>query len=404
MDELYKTSEKLTRLEDLRFKRGLLDELECNCRLIEVSGARGVGKTTLLLQKVILLNNQNPGEAIYVTLDDPYFFNNTIYDLAEEFLNYGGKYLFLDEVHKYPEKHKGYDWSSELKNIYDKYPELNVVYSGSSVLQLYKGNGDLSRRRVNYHLPGLSFREYLEFNEIIKLPKYSIQDILDNHQAIAKEITSQVKIIPQFTKYLKHGYFPFYNEAPDHYLPRLKEVISVVLESDIPMVVEITYETIAKLKKLLAVVAGSVPYVPNLSKVRGDLYIADQRTLLKYMNYLEKAEMIMLLSKKAKGKQVMRKPDKIYLNNPDLLKCFEERPEIGTVRETFFMNQIQEVADLRYPEKGDFLVDEKYVFEIGGKNKKKDQLKGMKNAYYAIDGIELGFGQTIPLWLFGLLY
>ena len=404
MLQQFETSNKLINKVSLDFKRYLFSKINWKSRLIEINGARGVGKTTMLLQKAKLLNQEKANCAIYFTLDDPLFFKQSIIDVADEFSKYGGKYIFLDEVHKYPSKYENYDWSAEIKNIYDTKPELNIIYSGSSILKIYKGQGDLSRRRVIYKLGGLSLREYLVYNKIEKFDSYKIDELLENHIQIAEHITEKINIIPHIRKYFDTGYYPFYNESPEQYFIRLKEIISVILETDIPSVADISYETIMKIKKLLAVIANVVPYTPNLTKTGRDLYITDHRTLLKYLNYLDKAELLILLSEEARGNQILRKPDKIYLNNTNLLKCLDIKPKIGTVRETFFINQLINYHSITTPTKGDFMVNNNYLFEIGGKNKGRKQIKNNNTAWLVLDDIEIGFGNVVPLWLFGFLY
>ncbi len=404
MQKLFEISNKLLDNTSSVFKRSVYNDI-WQGRLIEIRGARGVGKTTAMLQRAKELTRENPQQAIYITLDDIYFFNHSIIDVAETYSKYGGKYLFIDEVHKYPAKYKNFDWSAELKSIYDQYPELNIVYSGSSVLQVYKGRGDLSRRKVSYKMQGLSFGEYLSLNKIYTAKKYKIDEIIQNHVEISKEITSTIKVIPHFKQYLQEGYYPFRNEMPDKYCERLREVISVIIETDIPAVSEISFEVITKMKKLFAAISTSVPFTPNLTKLATELYIADYRTLYKYLNLLETAELLKTLSKIAKGQKMMRKPDKIFLDNPNLLNCIaKENANIGNVRETFFINQLSYIADIHTPPKGDFLVNDKYIFEVGGKNKDYKQIANIENSYLAIDDIETGFGNRIPLWLFGFLY
>ena len=406
MVSLYEVSNRLIRGVETRwFRRPLFNKLNPDSRLIEISGSRGVGKTTLMLQKAYEINLHAPGKVLYTSLDDPWYYSNTIIEMARGFDRDGGKYLFLDEVHKYPPKHKDNDWSSELKIIYDQQPNLRVTYSGSSIIKLNKGKGDLSRRRDTYNLPGLSFREYLEFNNVYKTVPVTLEDITSRHTELAGDILSEIKPIPLIKKYWTNGYFPFYNENPEKYNERLKSIISVILETDIPSVADIPIEAIIKMKKLLAVVAGSAPYTPNLSKTGSELFITDARTLLKYLNLLDQSELISLLGKESRGNQQLRKPDKIYLGNPNYIQCFTSKdPDPGTVRETFFMNQLSAVADVKNAKKGDFLVNDNLVFEIGGRNKKPNQTKDIENAWMCLDDIETGFARTIPLWLFGFLY
>ena len=405
MEEIFNYSNKIINEVNPGFKRYLFQKINWNSRLIEILGARGVGKTTLMLQRAKLLNAEVPNQAVYISLDDRLMFTHSVIDLAEELEKYGVKYLFLDEVHKYPPKQKGYDWSAEIKNSYDRLPGLKIIYSGSSVLKIYKGHGDLSRRKSSYRLAGLSFREYLALNGTGTYNDFTLTDILQSHQEISQAITKEIKIIPHFREYLKTGYFPFYNEDPPSYYERLNSILNVIIETDIPAVSDISFETSLKLKKLLAAIASSAPYVPNLLNLRNQLFVADQRTLLKYLDYLEKAEVVSTLTRKAKGNKIMHKPDKIYLGNTNLfysLIITGEKP--GTIRETFFNSQLNVAHQLRMPQSGDFMVDDVYTFEIGGKNKTAKQIIDTTQAFLVLDDIENGVFNRIPLWLFGFLY
>lgn len=403
MDSLFEQSQLLINRTEAVFRRGLYGLINWDYRLIEINGARGVGKTTLMLQRAKDVAAANPQNVLYLSLDDPFFYNHNIIDVADYFLKFGGKYLFVDEVHKYPAKNPGQDWSTELKIIYDRYPDLYVTYSGSSLLQLYKGHGDLSRRKCRYNLPGLSFREYLVWQKHINTSPFSLSEILGKHQSIAPEITEKVRILPLFNDYLKHGYYPYYHEAPEHFCYRLRDTINVILEQDIPAVASFSYENHSKLKKLLAILSEASPFTPNLTNLRSELFIADQRTLMNYLNALEKAELLNMLEKDTHGMKKIQKPAKIYLNNTNLLYClFQDKPNTGTLREIFFLNQLKEKHKVRYPGSGDFLVDSKYTFEVGGKTKNTKQIPP-KNGFLAIDHIEQGFANKIPLWLFGFL-
>ncbi|HED37490.1 MAG TPA: AAA family ATPase [Ignavibacteria bacterium] len=405
MQNLYEISNKLINRVKTGFKRSLYSEIDWQQRLIEITGARGVGKTTLMLQKAKELFDKNPPAVIYISLDDTYFFNNSMIETAEQFQKYGGKYMFIDEVHKYPAKHKTYDWSAELKNIYDRYPELSITYSGSSIIELYKGHGDLSRRKTSYKLNGMSFREYLEMNNTLKLPAITLQDVIDKNPVISADISDRVKILPHFRNYLSTGYYPFYNENPEQYNQRIKNIINVILEVDIPSIAEINYDTTGKIKTMLAVLSTSVPYTPNLTKLSDSLQIGDIRTLYKYFYFLEKAELITLLNSNAKANKLFQKPEKIYLSNTNLINAISpEKNETGTIRETFFLNQLHYLHEINYPKKADFIINNKYTFEIGGKNKTEKQIKNIENSYIVQDDIEIGFANKIPLWLFGFLY
>ena len=405
IQEIFAYSNSIINKVSLDFKRYLFNEINWESRLVEILGSRGVGKTTLILQKAKELNAMKANQAVYLSLDDKLMYTHSIVDLAEELLKYNVKWLFLDEVHKYPPKLKDYDWSAEIKNAYDRYPDLKIIYSGSSLLKIYRGQGDLSRRKSSYRLAGLSFREYLKMNGIFSSESYTLDDLIENHQIFSEAVTRKFKILPHFKNYLENGYFPFYKEDPSSYFARLNTILNVIIETDIPAVSEISFDTSLKLKKLLAAIATSVPFVPNLVKLRKELFIADQRTLLKYLDLLEKAEVISTLMQRAKGNKILQKPDKIYLGNTNYLYSLEMPvKETGTIREIFFESQLRVLYQLRLPSKGDFEVNNKYIFEVGGKNKSFDQIKDLSNAFVVSDDIENGVYNIIPLWIFGFLY
>lgn len=404
MDQLFEISNRLIKRISPDFKRGRYAEINWNNRLIEIKGSRGVGKTTLMLQKAKELT-ENGKNVLYFSADHPYFYSNNLLDTADKFQKYGGEILFIDEIHKYPQKQKQNDWAQEIKNSYDALPDLQLVYSGSSILQLYQSVGDLSRRKTTYFLNGLSLREYLIYNQKGQFEKYSLNEIIENHVEIAQEISSRIKILPEFQAYLKHGYYPFYNESPESFIQRLGDIINVIIDTDIPYVSEMTQETAHKIKQLLAAVSSSVPYTPNLSNTASALYIADQRTLIGYLNYLEKAELITTLGARAVGNKILNKPAKIYLNNTNLMYAIDkQQANIGTIRETFFLNQLRYLFPVSYPKTTDFYVDNTYHFEVGGKSKQKNQKKELPNSFIAKDDIETGYANVIPLWLFGFLY
>lgn len=403
MEQLLEISNRLINACDSSFKRYAFSRINWSHRLIEIKGSRGVGKTTLMLQKAKALQDNNK-HVLYVSLDHSYFFKNELLQLADTFYKYGGHYLFIDEVHKYPKKNKGLDWSLELKNIYDAYPSLQLVYSGSSILQLYKGAGDLSRRKVAYHLKGLSFREYLWFDKNLNFEQLTLDHIFQNHVAISNRIIKDHRILPVFDTYIKTGYYPFYKEGVEVYFDRISEIINVILETDIPSVSDITFETSLRLKTLLSLLAQTVPFTPNLKKLTGQLYLSDYRTVLKYLSYLSKAELITVLNTSGSGNQILNKPDKIYLNNTNLSYTLSPQDiNSGTLRETFVLNQLVPEHAVSYPKHGDFMVNGS-IIEVGGPNKKQKQIQHLDQAYIAKDGIETGFGNVIPLWLFGFLY
>lgn len=402
MEQLNEISNRLINTCTTDFKRNTYHQINWSQRLIEIKGARGVGKTTLMLQKAKELRD-NGAHVLYISLDSSFFFSHELLQLADQFYKYGGEYLFIDEVHKYPKKDKRLDWSLEIKNIYDSYPQLQLIYSGSSSLQLYKGSGDLSRRKVVYHLKGLSFREFLSFENQLKVDTISLEDLLKNHVSIANSIVQTHKVLPLFETYLKTGYYPFYKEGLESYYGRITEIINVILETDIPSVSDITFETALRLKTLLSLLTQTAPYTPNLKKLTGQLYLSDYRTVLKYLNYLQKAELINILTTGGIGNQIMNKPDKIYLNNTNLSYAIApEKTDKGTMRETFLFNQLIPEFEVFYPQHGDFMVNGNTI-EVGGPSKNMKQIYKLNKAYIAKDGIETGSANTIPLWLFGFL-
>jgi predicted AAA+ superfamily ATPase len=378
------------------FERYLIKKIDLQNRLIVIKGARGAGKTTLLLQ---LAKFHLPlGNSLYVSLDHIYFYKNTLYDLAKDFELYGGKYLLLDEVHKYP------NWSREIKLIYDNLPALQVVFTSSSLLQIYKSESDLSRRAVSYHLKELSLREFIALETNIILPSFSLEEILNNHQAISSQILDKVKPLPLFKKYLNIGAYPFFIENEQSYIQKLQHTINLVIETDIIAVEHVNYETLMKLKKLLITIASSVPFTPNISKL-SLLVGVSRNVLISHIKILQRAGLIIELYKDASGIGVLTKPEKLYVNNTNLMFALaHENTNVGTMRETFFINQFQGLHTINLALQSDFLINQKYTFEVGGKNKTKKQIKDISNAYVAKDNIEIGFANHIPLWVFGLMY
>lgn len=366
-------------------------------RLIGVKGARGVGKTTLLLQHIKHLQKQHK-QVLYVSLDDIYFQANTLSELAAQFYNQGGTHLYLDEVHKYP------NWSLEIKNLYDLYKDMHIVFTGSSALEIYRGDADLSRRAVSYNLQGLSFREYLFLTQGIAIKTYGIDELLKDHKKIAQEITKKIKILPLFKKYLEHGYYPFFLEGLESYHRKLSTVINLIIEIDMPAIYQTEYQTVNKLKKLMYILANALPYIPNITKLSTALETTSRSSTLKYLHYLQSANLSAHLLTSGKGNNIMTKPDKIYLDNTNLMHALGFNIEIGTIRETFLFNQLRSIAKVNTSKESDFLVNDSYTIEVGGKNKSDKQIKGVKNAYIASDDIEVGLGNRIPLWLFGMMY
>lgn len=381
----------------LDYIRPLMDTINWEDRLIEIKGAKGVGKTTILLQH-IRQTFPNVDDTLYASLDNLWFKTYSLKDLTDWFYAQGGRYFFLDEVHHYPH------WQTAIKNLIDEYADLHIAYTGSSMLQLEAGEGDLSRRLMDYHLPGLSFREYLHFEGVADFPIYSLEDILQRHVAISFEVKEKLgSIQPHFNAYLQHGYYPFYKAVQAGYEIRLQHVVNQVLERDYPLIDDVTVATIEKTKKMLMVLAQSVPQMPTMNSLYGQLE-TDRNQGLKMLYALGRADLLMLLTDKTKNLKTLSRPDKIFLHNTNLMYALGANIEIGTVRETFFLNQVSEVVPVCYPAKGDFLVGNKYLFEVGGANKTFEQIKDVPDSFLAIDNTETGYKNRIPLWLFGFLY
>ena len=398
MDKIIQQFQSRLKSVDLSFKRYLWNEIDWKNRLIAITGARGVGKTTMLLQYIKVNFKTNNENVLYVSLDNLYFSKTTLSDFADEFVKRDGKFLFLDEVHKYP------NWSVEIKNIYDNYPELSIVFTGSSALDILKGKADLSRRIVTYKMNGLSFREFLEFKYHIAFPVYALKDLTVNGVEISNVINSTIKPIKFFEEYLKTGYYPYFIEDEKNYYLRIEQTINQIIETDLLTIEHIDFTAINNLRKLLIVIAEIVPFKPNIVKLSKQIGI-NRDTLLKYLHWLARAELLLLLETDTYGISKLNKPEKVYLNNPNLVYALTESvPNIGTLRETFFYNQLKVRHNVRYTDKGDFSIDNSFVFEIGGKNKTNKQIAGIENAFIAADNIEYAYKNTLPVWMFGFLY
>jgi hypothetical protein len=398
MVELFRKSALRVGNSNNHFVRYLYQEIEWEDRLIGLKGARGTGKTTLMLQ--YLKNTFGKSQkGLYISLDDLYFTRNELTKLAEDFMLTGGTHLFIDEVHKYP------NWSIEIKNLYDTYENLNIVFSGSSALQLQKADADLSRRAAIYELRELSFREYLEFTNIKTISSINLKELLKNHAQISKEITSDFSIIPHFHAYLEKGVYPFFKEAKGQFYLRLQSVITTILENDLPQIENINYQTVYKLKKLLLLIADSVPFKINTAELSRKSGLS-RDVVLKMLKVLNRACLINTLHQQGAPTGHLTKPDKVYLHNSVLYYALHSnsQPPVGTARETFFANQLQKNHLVNSSKTADFIVDNTYLFEIGGSTKGKQQLKNEKNSYLGLDNLELGFNNVIPLWMFGMLY
>ncbi|MDR1342687.1 MAG: AAA family ATPase [Prevotellaceae bacterium] len=397
MDTLFEKSYRKVQSVSLGFTRSIMDDIRWDSRLIGIRGARGVGKTTLLLQYMKRFLPQDTS-ALYVSLDNIWFAEHRLLDLVDAFVKKGGRYLFVDEVHKYP------SWSQELKNAYDDYPDLHLVFTGSSSLAILNACADLSRRTVAYRMQGLSFREYLNISLSESFPIFSLQDILENHHEISAEVLKKVKPLQHFDRYLETGYYPFSFEAGELYCGLLEEVVSLILEIELPRLRNVDISYVTNLKQLLLIIAESASFTPNLQTLSEHIGI-NRATLIAYLDYLREAHLTKHLYRDSAGVGKLQKPDKIFLENTNLAYALAaHRANLGSMRESFFFNQLEYRHKIAYPDKGDFLVDKKYTFEIGGKGKNSRQIYALENAYIAADDIEYGHENKIPLWMFGFLY
>lgn len=395
MEELFSKSQLKINRVSVELKRYLYAKINRKSRMIAIKGARGTGKTTLLLQ---LGKERKTDEVLYVALDDLFFTDNTLYSLAEQFNKIGGSLLLIDEVHKYP------NWSRELKLIYDDFPDLQVIFTSSSILEIYKGESDLSRRVVSYTLSELSFREYLLFNEKIELPTFSLEEIVQNHNEISSQLVQRFTPFKYFSDYLKHGAYPYFDGDEVEYYQKLMNTVNLILEVDIQAVETIDFNNVARLKRLLYVISTNVPFTPNINKLSEQIQL-NRNALVRAIQLLQKASMIQALYKQSKSISALNKPDKLWMHNTNLMYAISgDKPDKGNLRETYFIQNMPSEYQLSLPEKGDILINDTYLFEIGGKNKTTKQIKDFKNTYIVKDDIEIGVFNTIPLWLFGFQY
>ena len=400
-EPLYNSFNRRLASTQLHLFRYSFTQIDWNDRLIAIKGPRGCGKTTLILQH-IKKDFKNRDNLIYISLDDLWFASNDIIAFIDNLCEQGLTHLFIDEVHYYS------NWKQLLKNIYDNYPDLHVVYTGSSMLELEKSRVDLSRRQIMYDMQGLSFREYLRFENKLDWPAVTLEELLGKHQLIAEQIVAQLhesgeKVLPLFAKYLQTGYYPFYKEVKSGYFYRLQEIVNIIIEQDYPKIADVSQATIKKMKKMLMVLASRVPQTPNMSELYRELE-TDRNQGLKMLNAIEKGGLLNLLPSETKSLKNMSRPEKIYLNNTNLMFALVPNPDVGTIRETFFFNQLGQLHALTCPNAGDFMVDGRYLFEVGGKGKTFSQIKDLPDSYLAVDNMEVGHHNRIPLWLFGFTY
>lgn len=399
MDSLFLKQERLLAQTSIGIVRELMTKIHWDNRLIAIRGSRGVGKTTLMLQYIKL--NYTPGsrEVLYCALDSIYFSNHTLLDLAEKFYLQGGKHLFLDEVHKYPA------WSKELKEVYDLYPSLRVVFSGSSLLNILNADADLSRRCLPYNMFGLSFREFLMFYKNIQFPVISLQEVLQGASDICREVNERCRPVQMFKEYLQDGYYPFFTSNREDYYMNIENVVNLILEQEMPLLCGVDPAYIRKLKALLGILASSVPYEVDITKLAGIIGLT-RNSVITYLQNLNRAELLKLLYSDLASVKKMQKPDKIYLQNPNLLYAIASTSvQIGTARETFAVNQLAVNHEVEYGRtQGDFVVDHKYTFEIGGADKTFKQIADLPDSFVLADDIEYATGKKLPLWIVGMTY
>jgi predicted AAA+ superfamily ATPase len=399
MDILISHFKRRLEAEQSTIVRSCIADIAWEERLSAIVGPRGVGKTTIMLQYIKQNYISDLSQALYVSMEDLYFSNHTLVELAELFVTYGGKHLFVDEIHRYP------NWSREVKLIYDTFPQLKMTISGSSLLQILNSEADLSRRCITFVMQGLSFREFLRFYKNIDLPKVDLEYVLHNCDRLCSEVSSLCRPVQMFSEYLRYGYFPYYLEGEKRYYQRITNIVDYVIGTELPLVCKVETVNVRKLQMLLNIVSGLVPYELDISKIATTLQ-ASRNTVMMYLDYLYRAKIINLIYSDAHSFKKVQKPDKMYLENANMLFALTlDKTNIGTARETFAVNQLGYQHRVEYGKTdGDFLVDGKYRFEIGGNNKDFKQIANIDNSYILADDLEYAAGNKRPLWTIGFLY
>ena len=397
MNELQEQSDSLKERISNRFKRYLYHQIDWNARLIGIKGARGTGKTTLLLQW-LKVQGLSSSKAVYFTLDDLYFSSHSLVETAKDFYKQGGQILVLDEVHKYP------TWSREIKILYDLYPDLQIIFTGSSIIDLARQEGDLSRRAVIYELHGLSYREYLKFIGILDQSPLSLNQIVTPDAPLRSLFPPDFRPLEHFQDYLQYGYYPFFKESEVNYHMRLQQLIRTIVEYDMAELQGFDIRNAKKMLQLLYIIAQNVPFKPNISKLSEQSKI-HRNSLGNYLYFLEQGRLIRLIHPSGISTSILQKPEKIYLNNTNQLYAMAmQPPSKGTLREVFFCSQVETQYQLNIPKKGDFVVNGQYIFEVGGKNKPASQVANIPNSYIVKDDLQYPAGSALPLWIFGFIY
>lgn len=398
METLFKKHRILISQVHMDIVRDIANSIAWDKPLVAIRGSRGVGKTTLVRQYIRQHYGTSAGEALYCVMDSMYFTNHSLLELSERFHQLGGKHLFLDEVHKYP------NWSREIKEINDLYPDMKITFTGSSLIQILNADADLSRRVLSYTMEGLSFREFVRFYHNIELPKHTLQQVLEDPDAICNEVNALCHPQKLFEEYLRVGYYPFYDGEETQYYSRIENVISFIIDQEMTLFCGIDPAFTRKIKAMLLYLAANVPYEVNISKLASYLEL-NKNTVLNYLNSLQRAELLHLLYSDNKSVTKMQKPDKIFIHNTNMLCALAEETVIGTLRECFVVNQLSVGHTIEYGKtQGDFKVDGKWIFEVGGPDKSFDQIADLPNSYVLADSLEYPIGKKLPLWIVGLLY
>lgn len=398
METLFEKHDILIRNTKTNFVRSIMDDIDWDAHLIALRGPRGVGKTTLMLQYIKLNYQPYSRDVLYCSLDTMYFASHSLLSLASDFYKQGGKHLFLDEAHKYE------NWSKEIKEIYDLYPEMRIVLSASSLLNLLMGDADLSRRCVSYEMQGLSFREYLGLYKDIRIMPASLETILGNPQDICAEVNGKCRPIEHFNEYLKFGYYPFYSKNKSTYYQIIEQVVNFTIDVELTQICKVDPSNIRKIKALLYILSTTVPFDVDISKL--SVYTGINRnTIIAYLRNLADAHIIQQLYYDAKSVGKLQKPDKIYLDNTNLIYALAtSKSNIGTIREAFAVNQLSARHTVEYNKNGDFRIDGKWVVEVGDIDKDFSQIADIPNSYILADNIETPIGKKLPLWLLGMMY
>ena len=398
METLFKKHQMLISQVDTSIVRQQMNYINWEKQLVAIRGSRGVGKTTLMRQYIKLNYGVNAGEALYCVMDSMYFTNHSLLDLADQFYAMGGKHLFLDEVHKYP------TWSKEIKEIIDLWPSLKITFTGSSLLQILNSQADLSRRVLSYHMPGLSFREFILFYKRIRIPRHTLKEILDDADSICQEVRRVCNPRRLMEEYLRVGYYPFYDGNEMEYYSRLENVVSFIIDQEMPQFCNVDPAYTRKLKSMLLFLCDNPPYEVNITKLAAYLEL-NKNTVLSYLSSMDRAELLHLLYADNKSVTKMQKPDKIYIHNTNILYALSSKLNTGTIRECFVVNQLSTSHTIEYgKDQGDFKVDGEITFEVGGKDKSFQQIADIPNSYILADNIDFPIGKKLPIWLVGLIY